>query len=338
MPGHRATLWTTTEMRRAGAAAPVRAAISPCPGALPAERVGHDNRAPAGRSHHDAHGLAGTLPAGVGGGGLLGRINGARVLGLAGAAADDAGPGNVVGDELVAADHLAAPGDGAEHGDVEPWRPRLLDGLSALWHRGVVLVPGRRAAEVPGGRGAERHLVVPGGRPQREGEARGRPARGDVDTVRRVVAELEVGAWPVQGGVAPERVVADVQAVVAPLQHRQPGDERRVEHRRPRLADAAAEPVDQLAVHDHVRGPVALARGALAGRGVHGEDVTWQHQLAVHRRGDQPDVVDPWDVAGTEGRREARYAFLDAQRLGLGGGERRLAAGDRQRDVAVAAA
>src|SRR5215207_10482408 len=127
-------------------------------------------------------------PSGPGGGCRLGWLLGA------GAAAHDPDPGAVVGDEAVAADDLATLGDRARDGDVEPAGAGLLDDLLALGQGGVVLVAGRRGAEVAGGRGAGGHLEPPGRRPEGEGQrGRGGPA-GDVDPVRGVVAELEVGA------------------------------------------------------------------------------------------------------------------------------------------------
>src|SRR4029453_13777705 len=121
---------------------------------------------------------------GPGGGARLGRLLGA------GAAAHDPDPGAVVGDEAVATDDRAALGHRARGGDVEPAGAGLLDDLLALGQGGVVLVAGRRGAEVAGLRGAGGHLVAPGGRPEGEGQrGRGGPA-GDVDPVRGVVAEL----------------------------------------------------------------------------------------------------------------------------------------------------
>jgi hypothetical protein len=66
-----------------------------------------------------------------------------------------------------------------------------------------------------------------------------------------VVDELEVEVGIVDGRVAAERVVADVQSVVRPLRDVQPGLERRVEHGRRDPADAAGDPRPELAVDDH---------------------------------------------------------------------------------------
>jgi hypothetical protein len=82
------------------------------------------------------------------------------------------------------------------------------------------------------------------------------------------------------------------------LDHRQAGEEGGVEHRGAGLADPAAEPVDDLAVLDHVGRPVALGRGALAGGAVHREDLAGPDQAAVDGGGDQADVVDPGGVGG----------------------------------------
>src|SRR6266545_2908980 len=146
-------------------------------------------RAPVAK-HSRAHGAT-TAPTGRSGraAGCLRRA-GVR---LPGAAAHHPRPRAVDGDELVAADRLTVPGDRSGDGDVEPGGARLLDHLLALRQGGVVLVPGRRVAEVAGRRGGERHLVAPRSGPQREGEGRGGGPAGDVDPVGGVVAETEVG-------------------------------------------------------------------------------------------------------------------------------------------------
>src|SRR4029450_14110339 len=101
-------------------------------------------------------------------------------------------------------------------GPVEAGGPGLLHDLLALGQGRVVLVPGRRGAAVAGARGAGGPLVAPGRRPEGEGQRGWGGPAGDVDAVRGVIAPLEVGARPVEGGVPAHRVVAELWGVVAP--------------------------------------------------------------------------------------------------------------------------
>ena len=68
---------------------------------------------------------------------------------------------------------------------------------------------------------------------------------------------------------------------------------RGVEGRRRDLADAAAEPVLQLAVDDHRRLEESLVRVALAGRVVEGELGSWGDVVVVDQMRHELDVVDP---------------------------------------------
>ena len=116
----------------------------------------------------------------------------------------------------------------------------------------------------------------------------------------RVVDELEVDVRVVDGRVASERIVRDVERVVRAGGDRQPRLVRGVEDRRRDLADAAAEAGLELAVDDHRRLEEALRRGALAGRAVERERRAGRDQLAVDEVGDELDVVDPVRVAAVD--------------------------------------
>ena len=133
----------------------------------------------------------------------------------------------------------------------------------------------------------------------------------------QVVREAEVGPAPGDGGVAAERVVRDVEAVVVPLGDRQAELERVVEERRRRLADAAADRGDEQRADDHlaleeaallVRGPtVSLKENVLPGLDDRAVDVV----------GHQVDVVDPVRRRRAHVGREAGDPLADAERLRL---------------------
>src|SRR5262249_21230840 len=115
-----------------------------------------------------------------------------------------------------------------------------------------------------------------------------------------VVYEPEVRVRVVDRGVAPERVVRDVERVIRAGRDRQPGDVRRVEDRRRDLADAAAESGLELAVDDHGGGYEALVGRPGTGRLVEREGRAGRDQLVVDEVRDELDVVDPVRDAAEE--------------------------------------
>ena len=131
-----------------------------------------------------------------------------------------------------------------------------------------------------------------------------------------VVRELQVDVRVVDGRVAPERIVGDVERVVRALDDRQAGLVRRVEDGGRDLADAAAEAGLQLAVDDHRRLEEALLRAPLAGRAVERERLAGRDQLAVDEMRDELDVVDAIRVAAVE-RLVGRDRAGDPHRLRL---------------------
>ena len=135
---------------------------------------------------------------------------------------------------------------------------------------------------------------------ERDDERRRADERAEQQPVTRVVDELQVDVGVVDGRVAAERVVRDVERVVRARRDRQAGLVRGVEDGRRHLADAAAEPGRELAVDDHGRLEEALRGGALAGRLVERERRAGRDQLAVDEVRDELDVVDAVRDAAVE--------------------------------------
>ena len=142
--------------------------------------------------------------------------------------------------------------------------------------------------------------------------------RAQEQPVTGVVRELQVDVRIVDGRVAAERIVRDVEGVIRSRDDRQPGLVGRVEDGGRDLADAAAEPGLQLAVDDHRRLEEALLGAALTRRAVERERLAGRDQLAVDQMRDQLDVVDAIRLAAVEGL-VGRHRAGDPHRLRLRG-------------------
>ncbi len=152
-----------------------------------------------------------------------------------------------------------------------------------------------------------------------------------------VVHELQVGARVVDGRVAAERVVRDVERVVRPRRDRQPRLVRRIEDGGRDLADASPEAGLQLAVHDHRCFEEALRGAALAGRRVERERVAGRDELVVDEVRDELHVVDAVRYAAVE-RLVGADRSRDPHGLRIGGRALRLRDRECERGNAVRAA
>ena len=133
----------------------------------------------------------------------------------------------------------------------------------------------------------------------------------------QVVAELEVRPAPRHGGVAPDRIVREVEVVVRPLEDRQAELERVVEERRRRLADAAADRRQHERADDHLPLQEPALGRALADDVVEGERLAGLDQRAVDEVGHQMHVVDPVRGRLAHLRRVRDELLADAERLCL---------------------
>ncbi len=130
-----------------------------------------------------------------------------------------------------------------------------------------------------------------------------------------IVLEGEVGASPRHRRVAAHRVVADVPGVVVPLGHRQPGLEGRVEDRRGRLADTAADRRDEDAAEDHLALPEPALDRARADDLVVGERLACLDDRAVEVVPEEMHVPDPVRRREAHVGREGRDRLADPERL-----------------------
>ena len=173
---------------------------------------------------------------------------------------------------------------------------------------------------------------------ERDGQRGRAHERPDPEPVAGVVDELEIGVRIVDRGVAPERVVADVQRMVRPVGDREPGLVGGVERRRRDLADAAAEPRLQLAVDDHRRLEEALVLGALAGRRIERERLAGWDVVVVDQVRDELHVVDSVRHAAVEGlvgadeAGDAHGLRIARRPLGRRGHDREVALAVRRRE------
>ena len=120
--------------------------------------------------------------------------------------------------------------------------------------RGLVCAEVVSVTVRPSGRGVDADRQRPGGDPRLQQHAE-----------LGVVAEPQVLGAEVDHRVPARRVLRYVQAVVAPLDHLEPGQEHRVEQRRRHLADAAADAGHQLSVDQDARLLVPVGHRPLAG-------------------------------------------------------------------------
>ena len=132
----------------------------------------------------------------------------------------------------------------------------------------------------------------------------------DHDRVLAVVDEREVGPGVGDRGVEAERVVRDVERVVDPVRDLVAGEERGVEDRRRRLADAPADRRDEHAVLDRLPLLEATLGGALADRRVERERGSRLDDRAVEQLREQRHVED----AVGRRRAEARRRLADDRR------------------------
>ncbi len=236
----------------------------------------------------------------------------------------------VVRRELVLADHLAV----ALHRAVDD------DGEAAGAAAGLHLGAGRERRVVDAAHAGRREVVLRArllrhrdalaGAVELHRQRRVRVRGLDQDRVLQRVHEPELRAAPRHGGVHPERVVRDVEVVVAAVDDLQAGVERGVEQRRHDLADAAADGGDELAVLDLLADQEAARGGALPDHLVEVERLAGLDDVAVEHVGEQVHVVDPVRRrrahAGRDRLREEPH--VDAELLRVRGRERRLVAVD----------